>query len=395
MNRTTTKGRLYCIFTLTLALACTALAAVAPSAPPRRPPLLIHVMPWFSADANSLGGHWRMNRTAEEVRKSGRVASHFRPLIGPYDSLDPAVIELQVGWMKLAGFDGVLADWYGTQPHFDYPMIHERTKALFDVATKAGLSIGVVYEDQTVGNAIREKLITADQAAPIARQTGQFLAKEWFPRPNWLRIKGKPAVLVFGPQYFKEPEWAAFRAAAGDYQLLTLHKTHPFSQGGYDWPIPSLGMKFTDEFGHRSKDWAIRIPVAFPRFKDFYAAAGEKGYPELPDRDGQTYRDTLAAAIALKPDAVQVATWNDWQEGTQIEPSVELGLRDLIATQDARRKLDPQFRFTPKDLDLPLTLYQFRKKMANPAQLQPLAEALLQGKTDYVRRQLPLLKDEK
>jgi hypothetical protein len=393
VNRIIDKYRHYFILTLMPALACTALAA--PAAPTERPPLLIHVMPWFSADAESLGWHWRMNRSAEEVCKSGRIASHFRPLIGPYDSLDPDLIELQVGWMKLAGFDGVLADWYGTQSHFDYPMIHQRTKALFDVATKAGLTIGVVYEDQTVGNAIREKLITADQAAPIARQTGKFLAKEWFTRPNWLRIKGKPAVLVFGPQYFTQDYWAAFGAAAGDYQLLTLHKTHPFSQGGYDWPIPSLGMKFTDEFGARSKGWSIRIPVAFPRFKDFYAAAGEKSYPELPDRDGQTYCDTLAAAIALAPDAVQVATWNDWQEGTQIEPSIELGLRDLIATQEARRKLDPRFPFTSKDLDLPLAIFQARKKMANPAQLQPLAEALLQGKTDYVRRQLPLLKDEK
>lgn len=351
-----------------------------------RVPLLIHVMPWFTADQTSLGWHWTMNRTAKEVRESGRVASHFRPIIGPYDSNDPDVIELQVAWMKLSGFDGVLADWYGTQSHFDYAQIHTRTETLFATAARAGLKIGVVYEDQSVGNAIREKLVLENQRGNMARSVGAFLRANWLAKPEWIRLKGKPAVFVFGPQAFAETEWAAFRAGAGDFQLLTLHKQQPYAQGAYDWPIPSLGLGFQRDFPVRSKDWPIRVPVAFPRFQDFYTEGGQKGYPVIPDDMGQTYTKTLADAIALGGDAIQVATWNDWQEGTQIEPSVELGMRDLIATQNARRQMDPSFAFKPADLDLPLRLYKLRKK--GPGRFNPIGEALLRGDVALARKLL-------
>lgn len=350
-----------------------------------RPLLFVHVMPWFEADGGKLGWHWTMNRP--ELAGKG-VASHFRPLTGPYDSKDPAILELQCAWMKLAGFDGVLADWYGTQPHFDYPMIHARTQALFDAAERFGLKIGVVYEDQTVRNAIREKLIGPERAIPIARETGEFLGREWFKRPGWWRLGGRPVVMVFGPQHFGEAEWSAFRAGSGPIRLLTLHDPRAYSDGAYDWPVPSKGLAFNREFGARSAGWRVRVPVAFPRFRDWYEEGGQTGYPDLPDDNGRTYRDTLGRALALNPPAVQVATWNDWQEGTQIEPSVEVGTRDLVATQDARRRLDPGFAYRPADLDLPLKLYRLRRETPERKGLDEAAEALRKGDVAAARRAL-------
>ncbi|MCG9894541.1 MAG: hypothetical protein MH204_03580 [Fimbriimonadaceae bacterium] len=353
---------------------------------PSRPPLLIHVMPWFEVMKDDWGYHWKMNRSRAELEKAGRVAAHHRPLIGAYDSLDPHVIELQISWMKAAGFDGLLADWYGTQPHFDYPMIHERTKALFDEAGRAGLTIGVVYEDQTFKNARDHGLVGADQGVRIARETGEFLAKDWLKRPNWWRIEGRPAVAVFGPQAFGEPEWSAMKSAAGGFRLITLHRRTPDAEGGMDWPVPSQGMEFTWDFPKRSADWGIRIACAFPRFHDWYEEGGQKGHLDLPDADGATYRRTLAEAIASKPDAIQVATWNDWQEGTQIEPSLEYGMRDLIATQEARRRLDPGFRYTAKDLDLPLAIYRLRKAGRSGLLLDRAREAFRAGRAAEARK---------
>lgn len=223
------------------ALVAAAVFASAPS----RPLLLAHVMPWFEAEPARLGWHWTMGKLdPAEVRRTGRVASHYRPLIGAYDSDDPVVVELQTLWMRVAGFDGVLADWYGTQPHDDYPMIHARTRRLFDAAERVGLKIGVVYEDQTVRNAVRGGLIGPDRAMPIARETGQFL-RSWFRRKGWWRVAGQPVVMVFGPQGFGAPEWAAFREGAGDHRLFVLHHPQPFAQGVFDWPVPSQGLAFT------------------------------------------------------------------------------------------------------------------------------------------------------
>jgi hypothetical protein len=360
-------------------------ATVAP-----RPPLLIHVMPWFSTTGKELGWHWIMNRTSDEMLKSGRVASHFRPLIGAYDSLNPDVLELQILWMKIAGFDGVLADWYGENNFFDYPMIHERTKALFQAATKAKMSIGMVYEDQAIGNPIRLKLATEDQKNSLAKKTGEYLRATWLKQPNWFRVQGKPVVMVFGPQSFGDAEWGALTNGTGPIQLLTLHQQKPYAQGGFDWPVPAEGFTFNTKFGERAKGWGIRVPVAYPRFQDYYDEGGQKGYPDLPDRDGKTYREQLANAIQIGGDAIQVATWNDWQEGTQIEPSIEFGMRDLVETQRARRRLDPAFRFTEADLQLPYRLYRWRMTGQNKALQGKASAALFAGDLVTAKR---LLKD--
>ncbi len=365
-------------------LSCAVLLFAASQAA-ARPLLFAHAMPWFEATDQGFGWHWTMNvRTAQEVR-SGRVASHYRPLLGAYDSADPDVLEAHTLWMKLAGFDGVLADWYGVRDDFDYPMIHRRTEALFQAAAKAGLKIGVVYEDQSLGNAVRHGRLPADRVSEAAREVGRFLRTRWFQRPEWWRIGGKPVVLVFGPQFLDAGGWAAFRQETGPICLLTLHQRQPYAEGGFDWPVPTEGFAFTRRFGERSAGWPVRVACAFPRFRDWYEEGGQKGYPDLPDDSGRTYRETLEAALALKPVAVQVATWNDWQEGTQIEPSVELGYRDLAATQAARRRIDPAFRFQAADLELPLRIFRLRQNPKHAPLADRAAEALRAGDASRCR----------
>lgn len=356
----------------------------------RRPQFLIHVMPWFVLDEKTVGWHWKMNRPDDQARK-GDIASHFHPLIGPYDSNDPALLDLQVGWMKLAGFDGLLADWYGINRHFDYPEIHARTESLFKKAEQAGLKIGVVYEDQSIGNAIRAKLLPGDSAKTEAEKVGRFLAQNWLKRPSWLRLGSNPTVMVFGPQTFQAADWQAFRQGTGPIDLLTLHEPRPVGNGVYDWPNPSRGLAFNREFPKRSTGQTLAVPVAYPRFQDFYAQGGQKGYEILPDDDGRTLTLTLADALRQNSLAIQVATWNDWQEGTQIEPSKEFGLRDLIAIQRARSQIDPKFPFTAKDLDMPLRLFRVRKRHAvtspqSKATAEKAAKAILTGDLLTARR---------
>src|SRR5262245_642410 len=58
----------------------------------------MHYMPWFQSKEVSgyWGSHWRMaNKNPDIVDANGKrqIASHYYPLIGPYDSKDPDVIE--------------------------------------------------------------------------------------------------------------------------------------------------------------------------------------------------------------------------------------------------------------------------------------------------------------
>jgi hypothetical protein len=80
--------------------------------------------------------------------------------------------------------------------------------------------------------------------------------------------------------------------------------------------------------------------VAFPGYHDFYAQAGVgKSYGFIDDREGKTFAESFEQAMSCGAAIVQIATWNDYGEGTGIEPTVGRGLRDL---EVLRSRLRPE-----------------------------------------------------
>ncbi|RYG26882.1 hypothetical protein EON82_01555 [bacterium] len=349
------------------------------------PRMLVHVMPWFAAPpvSKEWGWHWTMGKLDPS---KGELATHYRPLIGAYDSGDPDVIECQTLLMKFAGFDGMLVDWYGDRDRYDYLPNHRNTQKLFDTARKTGLSFALVYEDQTVPNLISGGVFKKEDAVGEGKALFERATKAWFGSKSYERLNGKPLLMVFGPQYYKEEDWKTILPS--NVAFYTLHHRKGSSAvGAYDWPLP--GDNWKTRRGEIAKANADLIPVAFPRFHDFYKEAGvSAGYGKIPDDDGRTYETTLAEALSKGAPIVQIATWNDWGEGTQIEPSKEFGYRDLETTQRQRRRIDPSFRFTPADLRLPIRLYQLRKKGSDRKSLDRASDLLRRGKTAEAERLL-------
>ena len=127
------------------------------------------------------------------------------------------------------------------------------------------------------------------------------------------------------------------------------------------------------------------MPVAFPRFHDIYAEANvHESWGYIPDDNGRTWETTLTRALLSDAPLVQLATWNDWSEGTMIEPSEEFGYRDLELLQRLRRDLiDQEFTTKPNDLPLPYRLYRLRQTHSNSSQrkaeLDELAQLIAKG----------------
>src|SRR5205085_10864071 len=101
-----------------LLLAIVSLPTILLAQPPPPPFLMVHYMPVYQAKPyqGSWGWHWTMNHyNPDTFDGQGRrnIASHYYPLIGPYDSRDPDVVEYHVLLMKVAGIDGAIADWDG------------------------------------------------------------------------------------------------------------------------------------------------------------------------------------------------------------------------------------------------------------------------------------------
>ena len=343
----------------------TARGAEYPEVAPR-PLLLAHYMPWFSADWRAQppewGWHWTMNvfDPAQITAGKRQIASHYYPRIGPYDSGDAAVIEYHLRTMKLAGIDGVIVDWYGRTDHFDYAQIHRNCELVLQTAARLGLKFAVCYEDQTIPILVKGGKIGADARISHAAAELRWLEENWFQNPAYLRHEGKPVWLSFGIDGLTDAEWEqvlATRAMPSVY--LSEHRRRVGADGAFDWPIPAQGLQAMEDFAARSRDWPVAMPVVFPRFNDIYGEAKvQNSYPIISADGGQTLIESLRNALKVGPPFVQIATWNDWGEGTQIEPSQSAGMGDLETILHWRREADPNFRTTENDLELPYQLWK-------------------------------------
>jgi hypothetical protein len=367
-----------------------------------RPLLMAHYMPWYQSAAVSgqWGWHWTMNHFTPSKSADGiwsNFASHFTPLTGPYDSSDEVVLEYQVQLMKLSGIDGVIVDWYGIESFWDYGTINASTNKLFEVIKKAGLKFVVCYEDATVKNMVENGRIKEEDAIAHGQKVMAYLQETWFGDEAYLKVDGRPLLFNFGPQYFKtSADWQSLFSGL-EPKPLFVNLDNPLKGGAdasFPWP-PMWASKsgvlshndllsYLTDFYDASENWKVQVGGAFPGFDDIYKEAGvSAGYGFLDALDGKTFRFTLQHALDQNPDLVQLITWNDYGEGTIIEPTVEFEYRYLEMVQEARAVTDSSFSYTSDDLRLPLRLYQMRAEHAADAnvlaELDKASEALLNG----------------
>ena len=370
------------------------------------PPLiLVHYMPWFAAKPVSAtwGWHWTMNAFNPDEIKNGErsIASHYRPLIGPYDSGDPVVLEYHLLTMKLAGIDGVIVDWYGRTDHFDYAVVHRNVERLQRMASRFGMKFAVCYEDQTLPRlAEAGKLLQGDRVKH-ARSEIEWLRNGWLRESNYVRIDGKPLLLSFGFSGLTDQEWTdVFQGLTQPPLYLSEHRRRPVASGAFDWPVPRDYPASLDRFRVKSAGFKVAVPVAFPRFHDIYQEAKvHESHGRIPDDDGRTWTSTLERALRSQATAVQLATWNDWGEGTIIEPSREFGYRDLEASQRLRTKWgDKSLHADPADLRLPLRLLKLRRTYADRTEsnvkLDAIAALLASRKTNEAKSELERFEDK-
>jgi hypothetical protein len=327
------------------------------------------------------------------------AASQYYPLIGLYDSNDPDALECQALLMKFSGIDGAIIDWSGTDDFLDYGINHRNTLHFIQYLKKAGLKFAIMYEDATVPRMIEAKRFPETEAVTHGKSTLLWIQEHWFRDSAYATWQNRPLFMVFGWGYYKGEQWTdIFSGLPTVPAYFSESGRRGPAVGGFDWPQPVKGtevaLQETKQFYTESNTWPTFIPAAYPRFHDIYEQAGvQKSWGQIEDRDGKTYAETLEQALKSHPSLIQLVTWNDWGEGTQIEPSVEFGYRDLAVTQRLSKKYrNPALSYTEKDLSLPVELYKLRKRPGNDATMQAkldeISRLLYAGQTDKARKQL-------
>lgn len=301
--------------------------------------VFVHLMPWFESKASgggTWGIHWKMNTQNPDVTDASgqrQIASHYYPLTGPYASSDKNIIIYQLLLMKLSGIDGVFIDWPGTQNVNDYPANVRNTEKIVSLIDSVGLQFAIVYEDQNLKNGGSTNIIAT------AQKDMSYLQSNFFTKSNYLKIANAPVLLVFGPQaIFSGADWSnVFSVLPAPPAFFPLWfrsgDTGASTRGEFGW-IAQDHLSTVNNFYNNSYT-GIKIGTVYPGFNSFYQAGGWQGPTWIINANGvSTFTQTLDLALNNPSlQYLQIATWNDYGEGTMIEPTKEFGYGFLTVLQ--------------------------------------------------------------
>lgn len=336
--------------------------------------IIAHYMPWFQSKevSGSWGMHWTMaNRNPDIIDANGKrqIAANYYPVIGPYDSNDPDLLMYHAILLKLSGIDGVFFDWYGTMDFSDWRNIKERTENAVSIFTKAGLEFGIVYEDYVLKVAEKNKITSS--AVTAGQNDMKYLNSTFFNNPLYLKYNGKPLLLNFGPSGVNDPQqWTDIFSVLKSSEKpcflpLWYHSqlTGGNSSGEFAWVAQNHLETLNSFYKSRVKDINASLYFAsvYPGFDSFYDQGGWGGnWWSISHKNGQTLRETIQLAQNNQSKYIQLTTWNDFGEGTMLEPTKELGYSYLKQIQQLAG-----VNYNESDLKIGERFYTLRKKYKN------------------------------
>uniref|UniRef100_UPI0040473407 hypothetical protein n=1 Tax=Algoriphagus sp. TaxID=1872435 RepID=UPI0040473407 len=330
--------------------------------------VLMHYMPWFETNESNNGSwgiHWTMASADPNLLNpltgNREIASFFYPLIGPYHSGDPAVIEYHLLLMKYSGVDAVVIDWYGIKDIYDYKINFDNSDKFIKKTSEIGLDFGIVYEPYTTS--IIEKELGLNKSV-VAIEDLIFLKKNYFYLSNYLKINGQTSLLIFGNN-FSGDEWNTIFKNSDVFPMTYFLQFLTKTDNLFDI-IPTPGEFFwvnqSDTLGQyywRKNFNGSKIGAAYPGFKDYYYQGGwiKNHLNWSIDVNLKTLKDRLMAIKSMDSKLVQIQTFNDFGEGTMMEPTFEFGFSFLNELQ-----VFTGVPYSEKELELIYKYYLLRTK---------------------------------
>lgn len=322
-------------------------ATPAPAQDDARPiDVLAYYYPWYDA------GDW------------SRHPYVGTPILGRYGSDDPAVAEQHIAWCNDAAITGLCVSWWGADSQTDR---HLRA-GLLAADNADDIAFCIFYESLMLDPLDGERDTAVDFAHPAVMDRLiadlRYLAATYFERDNYYRIDGRPVVglyltrvfrgftaehaarlreavgvdlFLIGDEVYFGPQDApaTARHGAGVFDAVSAYNMHtdPRIEDGEPaldymrraaWPV----------FEHWADDPGVWfMPNVMPSYQDFRGHDTLTGDPA----DFERMLREAAALAANDPAATRtvifITSFNEWWEGSTIEPAEEYstGYLDAVA----------------------------------------------------------------
>ncbi|MDF1739635.1 MAG: hypothetical protein P1U86_10785 [Verrucomicrobiales bacterium] len=319
------------------------------------PVIAAHYMPWFSnPETNPTPGvgwkHWNWAGPAVRHDPTSRREDGLRdlaatkyPLIGPYSSNNEAVIRYHFETARAAGIEAMIVIWYGPGSETDAVI-----PKLLEVAEATGLKISLCYEEKINWAPFRAPASRKDLVDSAQRDLA-YLLEKYSTDPAYLTRAGKPVVFQFN--YWGEDEMGRRNILPHEWQRIFDGLARPLSYvrqnqddafhppigGRYLWftkdenHIESFGVKARAQIDEGQLEYFVGM--ASPEFDDSGVNGWGNGTRATPGAGLSLFKDTFERAWRNGPEMIQLVTWNDFNEGTVIEPTLENGFQYLDALE--------------------------------------------------------------
>ena len=277
-----------------LALAALVLPGVAGAAAPAKTRVAAFFYPWYGTPGvDGAYVHWGQNG----LTPPENVAAAFYPARGLYSSSDARVLATQMREMRGAGIDEVVTSWWGSGSIED-----RRLPSVLEAARAQGLAVAAHLE-------------------PYGGRTATSIARD----VARLRLFGILDFYVYGAEATPAADWASIAdALPPDVRLFAQTGKAGYAAAGrfdgmytYD-TVVFPGPRFDRLCRQARRQGLLCAPSVGPGY-DARRAVGDLRVK--PRHDGRTYDGMWTAALRARADLVTITSYNEWHEGSQIEPA--------------------------------------------------------------------------
>lgn len=258
------------------------------------------------------------------------ISADYYPQLGPYSSNDPLVVAQHMAWLRQAGIGVIIVTWWGPNSYEERPF-----PLIMEMAEKYGIKVAFhiePYQGRTANKLVDNikylyrvygdspaffRSTASSRYSPGDQPKGMFFvwyiefagsddappveADYWQAAMDEIHALPDSTLVIANTT---QGNWITEGHFDGLYNYNTLHLEQ---QGGFSW-ARSLPPD------------SLYVPSVIPG----YSAQRIGDPPEtlVLREEGRIFNDQWTAALGagVQPDMVTITSFNEWHEGTMIEP---------------------------------------------------------------------------
>ena len=319
---------------LMMSLAFAGCSATRAATEPIPPSERVHIFyyNWYGAPLHQPGyRHWQQG----DRQPPDDIGADFYPALGAYSSSDPRVLKQHMQWIRQAGTGVIVLSWWGRDSYED-----QLTMPVLDAARDAGLKVAFHLEPYD------------GMTPPSLEADVRYLLDRYGQHPALFRSAAhdhKPMFYIFETLRHPARSWRPVidRLRAGDQPVMLIAQTTDLAfiveagfDGGYPYDVlaPFKDERFLASWPALARAFAdagkLFIPSVGPGYIDDRAVPRGADEPSAAttrdDGTAATYHRAWDAAIATTPQFISITSFNEWHEGTQIEPAASKRVGDFV-----------------------------------------------------------------